>query len=135
MRELLLSCPIGFPSHNMFHGILARSAEICCALQEALRLLQDYRVPSRTRLEVQPRGGRTVGCTEAPRGLVWHGYQLDATGRVSKARILTPTAQNLARMEQDLTRSLQHLGPEQSEPVLRLKAERVVRNYDPSFCS
>ena len=132
--DLLQACPIAFPSHNMFHSILARAAEVCCALHEALRVLRDYRKPRCSRLGVQPRGGRTVGCTEGPRGLVWHSYQLDASGYIRKARILTPTAQNLARMEQDLTHSLQHLGPEQPESVLRSTAERVVRNYDPAFC-
>jgi coenzyme F420-reducing hydrogenase alpha subunit len=134
VREWLQACPIAFPSHNMFHSILARAAEVCSALHEALRLLQDYQMPERSRVAVQPRGGRTVGCVEGPRGLVWHSYQVDAQGIIRKARILTPTAQNLARMEQDLTYSLQHLGAQQPEPDVRLKAERVVRNYDPGFC-
>jgi len=135
VRELLQACPIAFPSHNMFHSIVARAAEICTALHEAGRLLQDYRPPACPRVELEPRGGRTVGCIEAPRGLVWHSYHLDAGGRIRKARILTPTVQNLARMEQDLTRSLEQLGAAEPESGLRLRAERVIRNYDPGFCN
>jgi len=69
--------------------------------------------------------------TEAPRGLLWHHYELDHTGRVHTARIVPPTSQNQARIEQDLRLSLQNFGLDQDDDTLRLHGETVIRNYDP----
>ncbi|MDX1698826.1 MAG: hypothetical protein R3308_11090, partial [Thiohalobacterales bacterium] len=42
-----------------------------------------------------------------------------------------PTSQNQARMEQDLVASLEHYGLQHDADALRLRAETVIRNYDP----
>ena len=75
--------------------------------------------------------GTGYGCTEAPRGLLWHRYDIDAAGAVIKARIVPPTSQNQARMEEDLRTSLRSLGVRQGEAALRRRGEMVIRNYDP----
>jgi len=72
-----------------------------------------------------------VGCTEAPRGVLWHRYRLDADGRVMRARIVPPTSQNQARIEADLRAAL---GPEilaRDDDSVRAYCETVIRNYDP----
>jgi coenzyme F420-reducing hydrogenase alpha subunit len=80
---------------------------------------------------VKPRAGSGIGCTEAPRGLLWHRYELDAHGKVVRARIVPPTSQNQSRIEDDLRQSLQSFGLNQPEEALRHYGERVIRNYDP----
>ncbi len=122
---------IRFPSRNMFHSIVARAAEIHYAIVEAIRLLENYVEPQSTDVEIAPAAGIGFGCTEAPRGLLWHRYELDADGRVRQARIVPPTSQNQARIEEDLRRSLEHFGLQKDEASLRLHAEKVIRNYDP----
>lgn len=69
--------------------------------------------------------------TEAPRGLLWHHYELDATGKVLSARIVPPTSQNQARIEEDLKHSLEAFGLHHDDDSLRLRGETVIRNYDP----
>ena len=110
---------------------MARSVEILLALHEALRLLEDYRVPASPHVGVTPRAGVAYGCTEAPRGLLWHRYEIDADGCVVNARIVPPTSQNQGRIEEDLMLSLLNLGLDQPDDVLRLHCEKVIRNYDP----
>ena len=122
---------VTFPSRNMFHSIVARAVELLFAVGEAIRLLSEYRAPSAPHVEVSPRAGVGFGCTEAPRGILWHRYEVDEGGHIQSARIVPPTSQNQARIEEDLRLSLQALGLDHSDEELRLRGEMVIRNYDP----
>jgi coenzyme F420-reducing hydrogenase alpha subunit len=122
---------ISWPSRNMFHSMLARAIEIAYALGEAARLLEDYRRPREPWTPVTPREGEGFGATEAPRGLLWHGYRTDGAGLIRHARIVPPTSQNQARVERDLHASLLAFGLDRDDDDLRLHCEKVVRNYDP----
>jgi len=131
VRAPLDACGIAWPSRNPFHQILARAVEIHYALWEAVRLLDDYHEPAASRVAVTPRSGVGFGCTEAPRGLLWHRYELDEEGLVRNARIIPPTSQNQARIEQDLRLSIEALGLDRPDDELRQRCETVIRNYDP----
>ena len=131
LDDILKAGGITFPSQNMFHSIVARATEIWLAIHEALRLLQDYSNPATAAISWQPRAGTGIAATEAPRGLLWHQYELDDTGRIQSARIIPPTSQNQARIEEDLQNSLEMFGLEQDDDALRLHGETVIRNYDP----
>ncbi len=131
VQALLAEIGFALPSGNVFHSMLARAVEILLALREALRLLADYRVPASPWVAATPRAGVAVGCTEAPRGLLWHRYEIDADGLVRTARIVPPTAQNQARIEEDLRLSLLNFGLDHADDALRLHCEKVIRNYDP----
>ena len=138
--ELMNSLDISFPSRNMFHSVLARALEIYYAILEAQTLLQYYLLtettPQQSLDPITAKAGIGFGCTEAPRGILWHRYELDEGGHVQQATIVPPTSQNQARMEQDLQRSLTSFGLQQADDVLRQHAETVIRNYDPCIsCS
>ena len=129
--DVLSETGIAFPSNNMFHSIVARAVEIYYAVHEAIRLLEGYRYPDSPCVEVHPRAGVGYGATEAPRGLLWHRYEFDEEGLVRSARIVPPTSQNQARIEEDLKLSLERFGLQHSDEALRLRGETVIRNYDP----
>ncbi len=131
MQALLAGIGFALPSGNVFQSLLARAVEILLALREALRLLADYHVPASPWVPATPRAGIAFGCTEAPRGLLWHRYEVDADGCVVNARIVPPTAQNQARIEEDLRLSLLNFGLDHPDDALRLHCEKVIRNYDP----
>jgi sulfhydrogenase subunit alpha len=130
-RELLDETGIRFPSRNMFHSIVARAVEMHYAVCLAHDLLQVYAVPDTSKVEATPRAGIGFGCTEAPRGILWHRYETDEEGLMKSVRIVPPTSQNQARMEQDIAQSLMTVGLDQEDDSLRLHAEKVIRNYDP----
>jgi len=131
-RALLDETGIPFPSRNMFHSLLARALEIHLALTEAARLLAlPDSGPAQATPDVPLPAGTGFGCSEAPRGILWHRYDTDAAGLISRAVIVPPTSQNQPRIEQDLRLSLEHLGLERDADSLRLHAETVIRNYDP----
>ena len=131
VRRALDATGIGFPSRNLFHSIVARAAEMLLALDEAIRILSQPPPDAPAAAVVTPRAGTGFGCTEAPRGVLWHRYEVDAAGRILKADIVPPTSQNQARIEQDLHQSLAAFGLQRNETELRHFAETVIRNYDP----
>jgi sulfhydrogenase subunit alpha len=131
VRRNLVRTEVPFSSSNPYHSIVARAVEVHYALIEALRILDDYRLPDSPRAEPRQRAGVGFGCTEAPRGLLWQQWETDAEGRVTACRIVPPTSQNQARIEEDLRLSIEAAGLNSPAEALRARAEAVIRNYDP----
>lgn len=118
------------PANNVFRGIVARAVEVVHAFEEALELLKSYRPIWPPRVAWQAREGIGCAATEAPRGTLYHRYQVLADGKVAEARIVPPTSQNLAQIEDDLRAWLPHVLPQGDEGAA-LHCERLVRSYDP----
>ena len=136
IHVFLQNLKINFPTTNMYYSIIARSVEMYYCTLEAIRILQEYKYPHHSHVEVKPKAGQGFGCTEAPRGMLWHHYQLDDNGQVKSARIIPPTSQNQARIEEDLRISLFKFGLNNEEEKLRAYSEMIIRNYDPCIsCS
>ncbi len=131
LLALLEGSAVQFPSRNMFHSMAARALEMAYSIDEAIRILGDYALPDQPHVAVTTRATTGFGCTEAPRGMLWHRYDFNADGTVKTARIVPPTSQNQARMEQDLHNALHAFGLDHSDAELQLHAEQVIRNYDP----
>lgn len=131
IRQALRECAVDFPSNNMFHSIVARAAETCQAIMDSIEILQAYELPATSYVPVAPQAGVGYGASEAPRGLLWHRYEFDQQGLVRHARIVPPTSQNQARIEQDIGLTLAAMGLGLPDEDLRLTAEKVIRNYDP----
>jgi coenzyme F420-reducing hydrogenase alpha subunit len=131
VKRVLERTGVPFPSANPYHSIVARAVEVHYALLEALRILDDYRLPDAPHVAVEPRAGTGYGCTEAPRGLLWTKWQTDAAGDIVAARIVPPTSQNQARIEEDLRLSVEAAGLDTPAEALRARCERVIRSYDP----
>jgi coenzyme F420-reducing hydrogenase alpha subunit len=121
---------LGPVCRNPFRSIVVRAVEILYALDEALRLLDEYEAPDPPGVEVVPRAGVGFGWTEAPRGMLWHRYEIDGEGTILDARIVPPTSQNQSRIEQSMHAFVQrHV--DLADDELRLRCEQAVRSYDP----
>ncbi len=131
VRDALAQTGVAVPSRNMFQSVVARAIEVYFALLEAIRILEAYAPSETPSVPVAPRAGIGAGATEAPRGLLWHRYETDDEGRIRRARIVPPTSQNQARIEQDLRTSLEAFGLRRPDDELRRRGETVIRNYDP----
>jgi coenzyme F420-reducing hydrogenase alpha subunit len=131
VRANLEATGIPFPSQNVFHSLVARAVEVHYALTEALRILDTYAPGEPPRVPVTVRAGVGYGCTEAPRGMLWQRWETDGAGLIRAARIVPPTSQNQARIEEDLRLTVQALGADEDEQTLRQRCETVIRNYDP----
>ena len=109
---------------------MVRAVELVFACHEALRIIDEWEPPGRPALDVPAREGIGHGASEAPRGMLYHRYGIDAKGLVRSARIVPPTAQNQKTIENDLW----HLVPtllDLPKDELTLRCEQAIRNYDP----
>lgn len=118
------------PANNVFQGIVARAIEVVHAFEEALELLASYRPVWPPRVPWEPRDGTGCAATEAPRGTLYHRYQISSDGTVVEARIVPPTSQNQAQIEDDLRAWVPRVLP-RGEERAALDCERLVRSYDP----
>jgi sulfhydrogenase subunit alpha len=119
-----------FPEVDPFRSMAARVAETALAFEEALRLIRGYEPPDPAHVPVRPRAGRATWTTEAPRGTLYHRYDVDADGTIREAKIIPPTSQNLHHIEHDLRGFLPGVLDRSDEELTRY-AEMMVRNYDP----
>lgn len=134
-REAAAEAGLGGECRNPFKSIVVRAVEILYACDEALRLIASYEPPDPPAVEMEPRASIGTGWSEAPRGMLWHRYRLEEDGSIAEARIVPPTSQNQARIEQDL---LEFVRPRVELPDDRLQweCEQAIRNYDPCIsCS
>ncbi len=115
---------------NPFKSIIVRSLELLYSFEEALRVIDSYSPPSVPAVEVNSGGHTGYGCTEAPRGLLYHRYEVNEDGAITQAKIVPPTSQNQKIIERDLARLIPQF-IEQSDEQLQWKCEQAIRNYDP----
>ncbi len=129
-REAARAAGLGESCDNPFRSIVVRAVETVYAVEEALRLIAAYEPPDPPAVEVPPRAATGSGAPEAPRGTLWHRYEIDAGGLITAARIVPPTSQNQASIEADLREFVQaHLDLDDAE--LTRRCEQAIRNYDP----
>ncbi|HEX6580912.1 MAG TPA: Ni/Fe hydrogenase subunit alpha [Actinomycetota bacterium] len=115
---------------NPFQSIVVRAVELVQACDEAIDMIGSYEPPDPPAVPVPPKAGAGTGATEAPRGLLYHRYVLDADGLIQDARIVPPTSQNQGTIEEDLVRFTdERLSLDREE--LTWQCEQAVRNHDP----
>jgi coenzyme F420-reducing hydrogenase alpha subunit len=129
-KQMAKEAGLGKVERNPFKSLTVRAVETLYACQEALRLAEAYEEPEKPAVEITPRAGRGHGCTEAPRGICYHTYELDNEGRILNARIVPPTAQNQKIMERDLWGVVER-NLNLPDDKLKWRCEQAIRNYDP----
>ncbi|RME53851.1 Ni/Fe hydrogenase subunit alpha [Candidatus Woesearchaeota archaeon] len=126
---------ITFPLHGPFLNNLAQAIELVHYVEKAAELCETLTPKKEPLIEAQPRSGVGIGAIEVPRGVLWHEYELDKTGTIIRANIITPTCQNLRNCEDDIKAfvpTIAHLPKE----ALVTEIEKLIRSYDPCFsCS
>ena len=134
-REAATAAGLGPTCRNPFRSIVVRAVETAYAIDEALRLIDAYERPEPAWVAVPPRAAVGHGASEAPRGVLYHRYELDADGLIESATIVAPTSQNQAAIEADVRDVVAgHL--DLDDAALTALCEQTIRNYDPCIsCS
>lgn len=127
------------PATNPYLNNVAQAVElvdVCVRCEAMLRELAKGEGDSAP-VAFEPRAGRGVGMTEAPRGTLVHDLEFDGEGRVVRASIITPTVHNLSDTERNIRKVAEMLsGQGADEATIRLEVEKLVRAYDPCLsCS
>ena len=115
---------------NMYASIVARAVELVHAFAEAIDIIDAYRPPSEPLVAWQSRPGVAAWATEAPRGLLFHRYEVDEAGRIKPAQIVPPTSQNQAAIEADLVVAAKEV-LELPHDAATQRLEQMIRRYDP----
>jgi coenzyme F420-reducing hydrogenase alpha subunit len=129
-REAATAAGLGPTCRNPFRSIIVRSVELVQACDESLALIAGYEEPDAPAIELEPRAGIGHGATEAPRGLLYHRYEIDDEGTILDAQIVPPTSQNQLAIEEDL-RAVVQAGLELDDDALTRRCEQAIRNHDP----
>ncbi|MBX3160939.1 MAG: nickel-dependent hydrogenase large subunit [Deltaproteobacteria bacterium] len=129
-RAAARSAGLAAPCRNPYRSILVRLVEIAQALDEARRLIAAYVPPDPPCVTAPIRPGVGHACTEAPRGMLYHRYEIDETGAIADADIVPPTSHNQRVIEEDLFAIAGTLAALPHDEATLL-AERTVRNHDP----
>lgn len=129
-RQVAAEAGLGEVCRNPYKSIILRSVETLEACEEAIRLIEAYEPPESPFVEVEPRAGVGHAITEAPRGILYHRYEINDEGTIVEAKIVPPTSQNQPTIEADLRRVLEANQSMEDDPLRHL-CEQTIRNYDP----
>lgn len=124
-----------FPSYNIYHNNLAQAIEIMHSIDHSIEILENNEFQKEPLIAARKKSGEGVGVIEAPRGTLYYYLKIKA-GKVVKADIITPTAQNIINMSEDLRQLVSVVchsdSPESAwEKVIKKHAEKIIRAYDP----
>jgi sulfhydrogenase subunit alpha len=129
-KAIMAEVGLQLPVTNPYQSLIARAVELVDAFELAIQLIENYEPQGLSRPELELKAGSGAAGTEAPRGLLFHRYTINDQGFIQDARIIPPTAQNLARMEADLWQ----LAPDVIDLPKKeasLACEHLIRSYDP----
>ena len=116
----------------------ARLIEILACLEKIQRLVDDPDVlSSRCRAQGGVNQLNAIGVSEAPRGTLFHHYQVDENGLIEKVNLIIATGQNNLAMNKTVAQIAKHYihGPEIPEGLLN-RVEAGIRCFDPCLsCS
>ncbi|MHB8791117.1 MAG: Ni/Fe hydrogenase subunit alpha [Desulfobulbaceae bacterium] len=126
-------------NHNPYMNTVAQLVECVQVVADSAQLIDrllamDFGPP---RIAVVPRAGRGVGAVEVPRGILYHMYELDESGRIARADCVIPTSQNHANIQHDITALAAEAARKGlSDQEIEQLASMLVRAYDPCIsCS
>lgn len=129
-QEVARDAGLGAECRNPFQSIVVRAVELVHATDESLRIIDSWEGAAAPFVDVPARAGIGYGATEAPRGLLYHRYELDEDGTILDATIVPPTSQNQRSIEADLRVFVQDRLDLPRDELVR-QCEQAIRNYDP----
>ena len=131
--ERFKSLTDGKPNNHCLHYHYARLIEILHSAEMMKELLND---PDLMKGELVTKGEKTnkgIGLLEAPRGTLFHHYEINEQDQITKANLIVSTTNNNQPMNESVN-SVAHSWmdgePEISEPMMNA-VEVAIRAYDP----
>jgi F420-non-reducing hydrogenase large subunit len=123
----------GKPAQQTMLYHYARLIELLYNAEHMVELLNDPDITSKeTRVKVEPRAARGVGCVEAPRGTLIHDYETDDKGMVTDVNLIVGTTHNNAPINMSVNQAAKALikDGKYDQGILNT-VEMAIRAYDP----
>ena len=138
-REIAVSLGLKPVNHNPYMNNIAQLVECVHVVMESLSLIDELTGSpwQEPRQPVSPKSGNGVGAIEVPRGILYHSYDFDNDGRITRCDCVIPTSQNHANIQHDLhALAAQEASRGARDRDIELLAQMLVRSYDPCIsCS
>jgi F420-non-reducing hydrogenase large subunit len=125
----------GPPVHHTLANHWARVVEMVYAAERLQELVNDPHLLG-SDLRVLPTGVPSVGvgAVEAPRGTLFHHYETDPAGLITRANLIVATQNNAARIAMSVDRAAKALIRKgKVDDGLLNQVEMAFRAYDPCF--
>ncbi len=127
------------PTYNPFHHNLAQLVECFHVAYESQEMIAALLGSDLTYFMApyQAKAGVGVGAIKAPRGILYHSFEINDEGVIVGSDCVIPTGQNHANIHHDLQAFVPVLAAEGlGEDEISKRAQMLVRAYDPCIsCS
>ena len=132
-REQFMRMGGGRPVHSTMAYHWARLIELVHSAEKIKELLDDPDLQGADLVRTGPRRNRTVAWIEAPRGTLFHNYEVDDNDQVTMANLIVATTNNNEPMNQAITAvARSHIaGAKEITEGLLNHIEVAIRAYDP----
>src|SRR3989338_6857152 len=132
---MLKKAKLALPSANPYHNTICQAIELVHCIDHAIEICSTLKISPESVPKLRPRKATGIGAIEVPRGTLWHEYTLNEDGIITNANIITPTAQNLLNMQEDIRDFVPTVISKKKDEII-LETEKLIRSYDPCFsCS
>ncbi|MDH5718333.1 MAG: Ni/Fe hydrogenase subunit alpha [Spirochaetia bacterium] len=126
-------------NYNPFNNNLVRIVECFHVLYKSIHLIEQL-IEDKSKdivSEYSVFEAEGIGAIEAPRGILYHHYQINKKGKIEKANCVIPTTQNNGNIHHDLSFLVkQELSANKNDKNITHLCEMLVRSYDPCIsCS
>jgi sulfhydrogenase subunit alpha len=131
-KKAWLKLKIKLPCFNPFYNIWAQVVEIIHNLEEVQILYAKFEKISNPKVKIpfKLKAGKGFAVMEAPRGILYHEYELNDQGTIIHTNIISPTTIFLGQMEKDLeVFLLKHKNTSDKKRDQLIKT--LIRAYDP----
>lgn len=122
-----------FPYYNPFGNILAQMVEVIHSIEISAQLIRELLQSDLKEVvtkEYAVKEGTGAAAIEAPRGTLYYHVDVDVKGYIKNVNIITPTAQFLGNLEDDIAAYIPSIiDLEGKEREKKLRA--FIRAYDP----
>lgn len=132
-RKYLRELNFNLPDYNPFHNILYQMTEVIHCVEDSVRLLKQLAHSDLSKAitrEYVVREGAAAAAIEAPRGTLYYWVDIDSKGYIKNVNIITPTAQFLTHLEDDIAAFIPGI-MEKDEKMMEKKMRAFIRAYDP----
>lgn len=121
-----------FPSNNIFYNNVAQAIEILHSIDHSLEILQNTKFVKEDLQRIEITEDKTgVGVIEAPRGTLYYKLTVGKSGKIKKANVIVPTAQNQINIEKDIAKLVQDNLENMPKEKIEFEIEKLIRAYDP----
>lgn len=132
-RNFLKTLNFTMPDFNPFHNVLYQMVEVIHCTEDAIKLLKELAhadLDNALTKEYVVKEGSAAAAVEAPRGTLYYWVDIDAKGYIKNVNIITPTAQFLTHLEDDIAAFIPGI-LESDEKLMEKKMRAFIRAYDP----